>query len=306
MLPFSSQAQINWSNLSTAKQSALFGKYYKKYKKFLNPNAELIALSINSSLEKRGLQFIEKRYNQDKKIITHKIHYSDSTFTKKDGLFINWFDNGEVWIKGHYSNNDTTGKWQYYDYKTRNLTEGNYVKGKKDGKWIEQDAEKRTVEVMHYKNGKLDGKFNSFDSLGNIVVKRIYVKDSLVNFELIDSNFIDYMAGKPDTYAILNLWGYPKDDPLKPSYNTVTAYLYRKINYPSSARIKGTEGTVAFAFIVNEDGKIEEITTYNGLSNAIEKECLKRLKKLRAWQPATYNNKNVKMGYVIPLRFKLE
>ena len=54
---------------------------------------------------------------------------------KKDGLWEEYWDNGQLVYKGHYKDGKKDGLWEEYDeYGKR--SRGNYKDGKKDGLWV--------------------------------------------------------------------------------------------------------------------------------------------------------------------------
>jgi antitoxin component YwqK of YwqJK toxin-antitoxin module len=66
---------------------------------------------------------------------------------KKDGSWVRYYDNGQLWTKG------------------------NYKKGKKEGSWFYYYDHGQLWTKKHYKNDKLEGSFVSYFNDGYIEIK---------------------------------------------------------------------------------------------------------------------------------------
>jgi antitoxin component YwqK of YwqJK toxin-antitoxin module len=54
---------------------------------------------------------------------------------KKEGYWIGYHENGQLWAKGDYKNGLKDGAWVFYHESGRLHARGNYKNGKKDGWW---------------------------------------------------------------------------------------------------------------------------------------------------------------------------
>ena len=75
--------------------------------------------------------------------------------------------------------------------------------------------------------------------------------------------------------------------------------------YPVQARRTGVEGKVFVQFLVGKAGLLEEIQVVKGIGGGCDDEVLRVMNLVKPWQPATYQNKPVKMRIVLPVTFRL-
>ena len=59
---------------------------------------------------------------------------------KKEGLFLRYWDNGQLHLKGFYQNGKKINLWITYHANGNISTKGNYKNGKREGNWIELDT----------------------------------------------------------------------------------------------------------------------------------------------------------------------
>jgi TonB family protein len=86
-------------------------------------------------------------------------------------------------------------------------------------------------------------------------------------------------------------------------------YLAKNVKYPGKALDANTSGTVYIQFIVNADGSISDPTVIRGVSGPGGKECddeaLRVVKSMPNWTPGKQNGKNVRVKYILPIKFTL-
>lgn len=82
-------------------------------------------------------------------------------------------------------------------------------------------------------------------------------------------------------------------------------HLSENLTYPTSARMKGIQGTVLISFIVNTDGTIEGIELVQGIGGGCDEEAIRIIKSSPGWTPGMIKGKAVRTRMKIPLRFKL-
>ena len=82
-------------------------------------------------------------------------------------------------------------------------------------------------------------------------------------------------------------------------------HLSENLTYPTSARMKGIQGTVLVSFIVNTDGTIEAIELVQGIGGGCDEEAIHIIKISPRWSPGMIKGKAVRTRMKIPIRFKL-
>jgi len=82
-------------------------------------------------------------------------------------------------------------------------------------------------------------------------------------------------------------------------------FLAENIVYPQQAVENGIQGTVYVSFIVNSDGKIEDVKILRGIGSGCDEEALRVLKMMPPWHPGKQNGRTVRVRYTMPVSFKL-
>jgi protein TonB len=82
-------------------------------------------------------------------------------------------------------------------------------------------------------------------------------------------------------------------------------FIYKNVKYPSAARRMGIEGTVFVGFVVDSEGKINDVKTVKGISAECDKEAERVIKMMPPWKAGKQNGKAVKVRFVLPIKFKL-
>lgn len=83
-------------------------------------------------------------------------------------------------------------------------------------------------------------------------------------------------------------------------------FLYSNLEFPEYAKETGIEGTVYVRFVVSESGKITSIKIVRGLSEGIDKEVIRVIKKMPVWNPGKQNGHPVNVQFTLPVVFKLQ
>jgi TonB family protein len=82
-------------------------------------------------------------------------------------------------------------------------------------------------------------------------------------------------------------------------------HLSENLTYPTSARMKGIQGTVLVSFIVNTDGTIEGIELVQGIGGGCDEEAIRTIKISPNWTPGMIKGKAVRTRMKIPISFRL-
>jgi hypothetical protein len=97
------------------------------------------------------------------------------------------------------------------------------------------------------------------------------------------------------------------DTPPSPvgGFEAWSRHLSENLTYPTSARMKGIQGTVLVSFIVNTDGTIEGIELVQGIGGGCDEEAIRIIKSSPNWTPGMIKGKAVRTRMKIPISFKL-
>ena len=83
-------------------------------------------------------------------------------------------------------------------------------------------------------------------------------------------------------------------------------YIIENMQYPAAALKTGVEGTVFVKFVLNEEGKAEDVKTINSLMGGCNEEAIRLIKNMPAWLPGKQNDTPVKVWYNLPVTFKIK
>lgn len=82
-------------------------------------------------------------------------------------------------------------------------------------------------------------------------------------------------------------------------------YVAEHVVYPEVAKENDIQGTVYIGFVINEKGKVTDVTLTRGVDPLLDKEALKVVENLPDWKPGKQSGKNVKVRMNIPIKFQL-
>lgn len=82
-------------------------------------------------------------------------------------------------------------------------------------------------------------------------------------------------------------------------------FIDQNLQYPEEEKSKEVSGTVIVKVLINEDGSISNPKIIQGLTTNCDKEAVRLIKLMPAWQPGTNKGKPVKVQLQIPIEFSL-
>lgn len=88
-------------------------------------------------------------------------------------------------------------------------------------------------------------------------------------------------------------------------YQNLYEYFGRELIYPTSAVKDSIQGVLTVSFLINKEGKPEQIKTSGSLGKAFEAEAIRLVESMPLWKPATLNGKPVSSRLSLPLTFQL-
>ena len=76
---------------------------------------------------------------------------------KKDGLWEEYWDNGQLVYKGHYKDGKKDGLWEFYQGPSSLWHKGHYKDGKEEGlwEWFLMDGTVDQVHTNTFRNGEI-------------------------------------------------------------------------------------------------------------------------------------------------------
>lgn len=82
-------------------------------------------------------------------------------------------------------------------------------------------------------------------------------------------------------------------------------FIQKNVVYPELSREMGEQGTVYVQFVVNSDGSIQDVVVLKGVSDQLDKEAVRVVKKMPHWSPGEQAGKKVRVRYQIPIKFTI-
>lgn len=187
-----------------------------------------------------------------------------------DGPRKEWHENGNLKLEENYSYGLITGtKKQWYE----------------DGK---------PYYEVNYKNDLQDGEFLVWWESGKLKRKSMYADDKLVTGECFDEN-----GNTVDYYEFWVQPDYPG------GINEARKFVGQNFNYPASAIRSGVNGTVIVKFVVEKDGSLSDFGISRSMTEDIDREAIRVVKRLRNWTPGAIDGKPVRVQYNLPIRLAL-
>ena len=121
-------------------------------------------------------------------------------------------------------------------------------------------------------------------------------------FLMLSLPAILFAQGKKDTVT-KKTFTYVEQLPVAP-FN-IKEYLGKNLHYPEKALKKGIHGKVIVRFVVNEDGSLSNFKIVQGIGGGCNKEALRVVRNMPAWQPGKQNGKVVKTILKQPINFEI-
>ena len=98
--------------------------------------------------------------------------------------------------------------------------------------------------------------------------------------------------------------GYVQAEPLE-GYPSLYAYFNAQLVYPEVGVKDSIEGVQTVTFIINAEGKPENIEVKQSLGTPFEKEAIRLIENMPLWKPAMLNGISVPSRISIPLTFQI-
>lgn len=88
--------------------------------------------------------------------------------------------------------------------------------------------------------------------------------------------------------------------------NGLMAYIAENTVYPQKALEEGVHGRVFVSCIIEPDGKVTNVEVLRGIGGGCDEEAVRVIQSLPNWEPGVRRGKNVRVAFVVPVKFALE
>ena len=82
-------------------------------------------------------------------------------------------------------------------------------------------------------------------------------------------------------------------------------YISKNIQYPTTAKENGVQGSVVVSFIVERDGSLSDVKVRKGLIPSLDNEAIRLINSMPKWNPGKQNGVKVRVKYTVPVIFRL-
>jgi len=93
---------------------------------------------------------------------------------------------------------------------------------------------------------------------------------------------------------------FPQDE------NNFPFFISKKLIYPQVATENGIQGKVVSQFIIDESGKLIELSILKSADKVLDKEAARVIRLSPDWKPATLNGQPVRVCITMPTIFRLQ
>lgn len=83
-------------------------------------------------------------------------------------------------------------------------------------------------------------------------------------------------------------------------------FISQNVQYPIKAIENDIQGKVLIGFVVDENGELTEFRIVKGIGYGCDEEAIRVLKLMPTWKPGMQNGKNVRVSYLIPIKFSIQ
>jgi len=90
------------------------------------------------------------------------------------------------------------------------------------------------------------------------------------------------------------------------SNEVLVAFLAQNVQYPTTAKLEGTEGTVYVSFVIDEEGKVIDSKILRDIGSGCGEAALSVVSKMPDWEPAVHEGEKVKVKLNLPIQFYLK
>jgi antitoxin component YwqK of YwqJK toxin-antitoxin module len=156
-----------------SKQLYVKGKYVKDI-----PLTESKKLFIPRKLSDNDSRYSD--WNNSQKIMDGKrINQYDSE-GRKQGLWYNYNNEGNISSKGSYKNGLMDGYWEFYWENGKISSKGSFINGDRDGMWESYWFSGKLSVKGRYKNGSYNGIWEKYSNTGELEGKYLYEDGKLI------------------------------------------------------------------------------------------------------------------------------
>lgn len=117
----------------------------------------------------------------------------------------------------------------------------------------------------------------------------------------------------PDEVRDPEIFIFVEEMPMFPGCKTkaetdaaIKRFIASNIQYPEDARTNNVQGKVFISFVISKEGKVTMVRIIRGVSEELDQEALRVVQLLPDFSPGRQGTEFVRVGYNIPINFKVQ
>ena len=127
-----------------------------------------------------------------------------------------------------------------------------------------------------------------------------------IDFSAMDEEIEEVPDDEPNEIVAEPIADFAEVEPTFPGgEGAMMEWIQKHIEYPQLAVEMGEQGIVYCQFVVNKDGSIEQVKIIRGVSDALDDEAKKVVKRMPKWTPGEQAGKKVRCRFTLPIHFRL-
>ncbi len=127
-----------------------------------------------------------------------------------------------------------------------------------------------------------------------------------IDLSVIEEVVEDIPEEEPAAPVAEKVFDFVEVDPSFPGGQAaMNQWIVDEVDYPELSREMGEQGIVYVKFVVNSKGNIEKVSIRKGISDALDAEAKRVVKKMPRWIPGEQAGKPVSVNFTLPIHFRL-
>ena len=231
-------------------------------------------------------------------ILTLVVFSQDTTYYDRDRNEVSSLKSSYYYEVADYDENDTNKVVETAYFKSgqiKHIKRYNlYSKKKQHGKRKEWHENGQLRMDIDYQDGKFHGELLTYWENGQLKRRDVYEMSDLIEGSVWDSE-----GKEVEYYDFMILPKFPDGQ------NGLVQYLRTNLKYPKKPKRKGITGRVLIGFVVERDGSVSNVYVVESVEKKLDKEAVKVVKRMPKWAPGMQDGVNIRVHYVLPIRFSM-
>jgi TonB family protein len=273
-----------------------------------------VIISPDANVNKDLSYIIDYYLNVKIKMIATSYTKSVLFQDKVDGLYLEYFPNGNKKCEKYFKKGTSVGREQHFYSDGKLLSSVNYDINPLG--YIETCNDSTGRALIEHGNGKYtlyDQTLNTITAEGNVLngLKTGIWTESLAtgeNYIAVYEKGVKISAGKTLATQV-NIKPGSFNVEVAPEFpggiEHFYAFLAKTIHYPYLDSKNNVQGRVIVAFMIEKDGTLSNVEALRGPDISLQSEAVRAIKLSPPWNPGTQNGIPVRVQYTVPVMFAL-